>query len=111
MKEDDRFIPFFEAYKDDFFESMEDVRMYLKNNNLEYKNTQQKLHNILDNNINIQKLFDEADIENGLSKEECKMLSKIIILNYKLQEIEENEIYFNGGMDAYFYFRKLGILK
>ena len=66
---------------DDFFENMEDVRMYLKNNNLEYKNTQQKLHNILDNNINIQKIFDEADIENGLSKEECKMLSKIIILN------------------------------
>lgn len=85
--------------------------MYLKNNNLEYKNTQQKLHNILDNNINIQKLFDEADIENGLSKEECKMLSKIIILNYKLQEIEEKEIYFKGGMDVYFYFRKLGILK
>ena len=81
MKEDDRFIPFFEAYKDDFFESMEDVRMYLKNSNLEYKNTQQKLHNILDNNINIQKIFDEADIVNGLSKEECNMLSKIIILN------------------------------
>ena len=90
---------------------MEDVRMYLKNNNLEYKNTQQKLHNILDNNINIQKIFDETDIQNGLSKEEGKMLSKIIILNYKLQEIEENEIYFKGGMDAYFYFRKLGILK
>ena len=85
--------------------------MYLKNSNLEYKNTQQKLHNILDNNINIQKIFDEADIENGLSKEECKMLSKIIILNYKLQEIEEKEIYFKGGMDVYFYFRKLGILK
>ena len=85
--------------------------MHLKNSNLEYKNTQQKLHNILDNNINIQKIFDEADIEKGLSKEECKMLSKIIILNYKLQEIEENEIYFKGGMDAYFYFRKLGILK
>lgn len=111
MREDYRFIPFFEAYKDDFFESMEDDKMYLKNSNLEYKNTQQKLHNILDNNINIQKIFDEADIENGLSKEECKMLSKIIILNYKLQETEENEIYFKGGMDAYFYFRKLGILK
>ena len=39
------------------------------------------------------------------------MFSKIIILNYKLQEIEENEIYFKGGMDAYFYFRKLGIMK
>ena len=53
----------------------------------------------------------ESIKENGVSKEECKMLSKIIILNYKLQEIEENEIYFKGGMDAYFYFRKLGILK
>ena len=52
MKEDDRFIPFFEAYKDDFFESMEDVRMYLKNNNFEYQNIEQKLHDIVDNNIN-----------------------------------------------------------
>ena len=43
MKEDDRFIPFFEAYKDDFFESMEDIRMYLKNNDLEYQNINQKL--------------------------------------------------------------------
>lgn len=111
MKEDDRFIPFFEAYKDDFFESMEDVRMYLKNNDLEYQNIKQRLHNILNNNINIQRILDEADIENGLSKEECKMLSKIIILNYKLQEIEEKEIYFKGGMNVYFYFRKLGILK
>ena len=33
-----------EAYKDDFFESMEDVRMYLKNNNFEYQNIEQKLH-------------------------------------------------------------------
>lgn len=33
---------FFEAYKDDFFESMEDIRMYLKNNDLEYQNINQK---------------------------------------------------------------------
>ena len=39
------------------------------------------------------------------------MLSKTIIMKYDLQEIEEKEIYFKGGMDAYFYFRKLGILK
>jgi len=69
MKKDDRFIPFFEAYKDEVFESMEDVRIYLKNSNFEYKNTQQKLHNILDNNINIQKIFDEADIENGIKSQ------------------------------------------
>ena len=38
MRENKRFIPFFEAYKDDFFESMEDVRMYIKNNDFEYQN-------------------------------------------------------------------------
>ena len=59
---------------------------------------------------NLQLIFEDDEVFE-LNKEECKMLSKIIILNYKLQEIEENEIYFKGGMDAYFYFRKLGILK
>lgn len=39
------------------------------------------------------------------------MLSEIIILYYNLQAFEEKEIYFKGGMDAYFYFKKLGILK
>ncbi len=111
MEENNRFIPFYEAYKDDFFESMEDVRRYLKNNNGEYKNAYKKLHNIMDNNLNIQKLLDETILENGLSKEECMSLSKIIILYYKLQDFEEKEMYFKGGMDAYFYFKRLGILK
>ena len=69
------------------------------------------MHNILNYNLNIQKLLDEEVIENGLTKEECKELSKIIILCYKLQDFEEKEIYFKCGMDAYFYFKKLGILK
>ncbi len=111
MEENNRFMPFYEAYKDDFFESMEDVRRYLKNNNEEYKNDYKKLHNILDNNLNIQKLLDETILKNGLSKEECMLLSKIIILYYKLQGFEEKEMYFKGGMDAYFYFKRLGILK
>lgn len=46
--------------------------MYLKNNDLEYQNIKQRLHNILNNNINIQRILDEADIENGLSKKSVK---------------------------------------
>ena len=109
--EDERFIPFYEAYKDDFYDSMEDVRKYLKNNNEEYRKVYQKLHNILDNNFNIQLLLDEQILKNGLSKVECKALSQVINLYYKLQDFEEKEIYFKGGMDAYFYFKKLGILR
>ncbi len=109
--EDERFIPFYEAYKDDFCDSMEDVRKYLKNNNEEYRKVYQKLHNILDNNFYIQLLLDEQILKNGLSKGECKALSQVINLYYKLQDFEEKEIYFKGGMDAYFYFKKLGILR
>lgn len=109
--EDERFVPFYEAYKDDFCDSIEDVRKYLKNNNEEYRKVYQKLHNILNNSLNIQLLLDEQTLKNGLSKEEVKALSKIIILYYRLQDFEEKEIYFKGGMDAYFYFKRLGILK
>ncbi len=109
--EDERFIPFYEAYNDEFYDSIEDVRKYLKNNNEEYNKVYQKLHNILNNNLNIQLLLDEQTLKNGLSKEECKALYKIIILYYRLQDFEEKEIYFKGGMDAYFYFKRLGILK
>lgn len=109
--EDERFIPFYEAYKDYFCDSMEDVRRYLKNNNEEHRKVYQKLHNILDNNFNIQLLLDEQILKNGLSKGECKALLQVINLYYKLQDFEEKEIYFKGGMDAYFYFKKLGILR
>jgi hypothetical protein len=66
---------------------------------------------ILDNNINLQKLLDEDLLEDGLSAEECKMLSKLILLEFDLQNIIEKEMYFKGGMDAYYYFKKIGILR
>lgn len=54
MNKEERFIPFYEEYEGDFLESIEDIRKYLKNNNEDYKNKYKKLHNILNNNLNIQ---------------------------------------------------------
>ena len=110
MKKED-IKPFFEAYEDDFFNSMNDVKKYLKDNNEEYKKIYKELHNILEKNKNLSKFFDEEISENGLKKEECFLLSEIINLYYKLQEFEEKEIYFKGGMDTYFYFKNIKILK
>ena len=102
--------PFIEEYNDDFYESIEDIRQYLNRHNKIYKNIKDKIHKIMDKNINIQKLLDETYLENGLSAEECKDLSQVIVLYYNLQDIIEKEIYFKGGMDSYYYFKRIGII-
>lgn len=98
---------FIEEYNDDFYESIEDVRQYLTIYNNKYKEIKDK---IMDKNWNIQKLLDETQLENGLSAGECKDLSKVIVLYTSLQDVLEKEIYFKGGMDAYYYFKRIGII-
>lgn len=39
------------------------------------------------------------------------MLQKIIQLGLKIDELEEYSIFFLGSKEAYFYFKKMGILK
>lgn len=64
----------------------------------------------MDRNLNIQKLLDETYLEDGLSAGECKDLSQVIVLYSSLQDILEKEIYFKGSMDAYYYFKKIGVI-
>lgn len=102
--------PFIEEYTDDFYESIEDIRQYLNKNNKKYKDIKDKIHKIMDKNINIQKLLDETYLEDGLSAGECKELSQVIVLYNNLQDILEKEIYFKGSMDSYYYFKRIGVI-
>ena len=81
-----------------------------RNNNKEYIELKKQIHKLMDRNLNIQKLYDENIFENGLSSGECKDLSKILVLYDSLEDIVEKEIYFKGGMDLYYYFKRIGIL-
>lgn len=108
---EDKLKPFIEEYNNDFYESIEDIRQYLNKNNKKYKEIKNKMHKIMDRNLNIQKLLDESHLENGLSAGECTDLSQVIVLYKNLQDILEKEIYFKGGMDSYYYFKKIGIIK
>lgn len=110
MNNIEKLKPFIEEYTDDFYESIEDIRQYLNQNNKKYKDIKDKLHKIMDRNLNIQKLLDETYLEDGLSAEECKDLSQVIVLYSSLQDILEKEIYFKGSMDAYYYFKKIGVI-
>ena len=110
MNNIEKLKPFIEEYTDEFYQMIEDIRNYLRNNNKEYIELKKQIHKSMYKNLNIQKLYDENILENGLSSEECKDLSKIWVLYDNLEDIVEKEIYFKGGMDAYYYFKKIGIL-
>lgn len=105
------FLVFWIYFFDNLYELFDGVRTYLKNNNENYKELHKQIHKILDSNVTLQKLLDDEVLEDGLSKEDCLSISKIFHLYYDLQDIIEKEIYFKGGMDAYYYFGKLGIIK
>ena len=54
---------------------------------------------------------DIAKVETGLTPIECDLLYNAIELQEKMQIMAEEELYFKGGMDAYYYFKRLGIIK
>ena len=91
----------------EIYESIEDIRQYLMKNNKNYREIKNKIHKIMDRNLNIQKLLDETYLENGLSTVECKDLSQVIVLYNNLQDILEKEIYFKCSMNAYYYLKEL----
>ena len=107
---EERLKPLIEEYSEDFYESIEDIMKYLNKHNKNYKNIKDKIHKIMDRNLNIQKLLDETYLEDGLSAGECKDLSQVIVLYNNLQNILEKEIYFKGSMDSYYYFKKIGVI-
>ena len=81
---------FYKEYEDLFEEYLDNVRKNLKNNNEKYIELQKEYHKILD--------------------DECFALSKLVKIHYDIHSIEEKEIFFLGGKEAYFFFKKLGIL-
>lgn len=59
---------------------------------------------------NLQQIL-EDDKEINLTKADCQMLQKLFNLQLDISQFEEQEIFFLGGKEAYFYFKNLGILK
>ena len=111
MENIERFTTFYEDCKDEFMEHLDGVRIYLQKNNSEFKNLQKEYTKILDSNEKLQNILFGNKVEPGLTPIECDLLYNAIELQEKMQIMTEEELYFKGGMDAYYYFRRLGIIK
>ena len=105
-----RFTSFYEDYNDELIEHLDGVRTYLERNNKEYKDLQKQYTKILDNNEKIQNILFGNKIDEVLTAEEYNLLYRATELQERIQIIVEKELYFKGGMDAYYYFRRIGII-
>lgn len=94
---------FYKEYEDMFEEYLDNVRRNLRNNNEEY-------HKILDENENLIWVLEGNIKDRNLSNDECFALSKLVKIHYDIHSIEEKEIFFLGGKEAYLFFKKIGIL-
>lgn len=94
----------------DFNELISKAKVSLKDKNVEYKNLLDEVKNIMESYQNLQLIL-EDDKEINLTKFECKMLQKLFNLQLDIRQIEEQEIFFLGGREAYFYFKNINVLK
>lgn len=102
---------FYTEYEDMFEEYIEGLKRYLRNSNEEYMKLQKEFHEILDKNENLVLVLEGEITDRNLSDDECFALSKLVKIYYDMQSIEEKEIFFLGSKEAYFFFKKIGILK
>ena len=102
---------FYKEYEDMLEEYLENIKGYLKNNNEKYAELQNEYNKLLEQNENLTWIL-EGDIKDrNLSNEECFTLSKLVQICFDMKKIEEKELFFLGGNEAYFYFKNMGILK
>lgn len=94
----------------DFNEMISDAKVALRNKSLDYDSYLKEADKIMESYPNLQIILgDDKEIE--LTKEDCKMLQTLFNLNLHIRELEEQEIFFLGGREAYLYFKNIEILK
>ena len=102
---------FYKEYEDMFEEYLEDVKKILRWKNQKYIKLQEKYHKLLDENENLVWILEGQTENRNLSNKECIALAKLVQIYYDMQSIEEKEIFFLGGKEAFYFFKKIGILR
>ena len=91
-------------------ELIDSSKVILKTKNKSYKDLQEKVSKITNSYPNILAIIEDNEID-GLNKEECKNLQKLISLYLEMVDYEDREIFFLGARENYYYFKNLGLIK
>lgn len=106
-------IKIFDIGSEELYELLDTAKANLMKKNSEYKKLQNEVTEIIEKHPIIDKIYYPTDdeLDRELTKEECKMLQKVMDLHFEISTYEEHEIFFLGGKIAYIYFKKIGIIK
>ena len=93
----------------EFSEYIDNMKVKLRKEDLEYNNMLKEISKIKEKYTNIGAILENDDVTE-LTKEECEILKKIVLLYYDISDKQEKQIFFLGGKHAYLYFKKIGII-
>lgn len=109
MSENSSYLDLAQRIKEDFGEIENDITVNLKNSNEEYAALFQKISALKDEHPIISKIM-EGDGELAISVEEHKAVCEYFRLQFRLEGMEREQLYFGGHTDCISYLKKVGAL-
>ena len=94
----------------EFSDLIDNMRIELKSKALEYKRLTDEYYKILKDFPNLQLIFEEQ-LELELSKEECKMLQKLVSIYIDILGFEEKELFLLGCKKALLFNKSIDIIR
>ena len=93
-------LSIFEMSTDELMQTVSCARLRLKEENPEYERLRNEVVKIVKQYPNLDNIYDtKSTLE--LTKEECKMLQKMMELKLKIKEYEESEFLIEGALRTY----------
>lgn len=109
MSDNSSYLDLSERIADSFDEIENDITVDLRKTNEEYQSLFQSISELKAQYPFIDKVM-EGSGEISLSAEEHEVLTKFFRLQFRLESMERQHIYFRGHTDCYSYLKKVGAL-
>ena len=109
MSDSSSYLDLSDRIADSFDEIENDITVDLRKTNEEYYSLYQSIAELKTKHAFIDKVM-EGSGELSLSAEEHEVLTKFFRLQFRLESMERQHIYFRGHTDCYSYLKKVGAL-
>ena len=109
MSDNNSYFDLADRISDSFAEIENDITVDLRKSNEDYSSLYESISDLKSKHPFISKVLESND-ELSLSAEEHEILAKFFRLQFRLESMEREHIYFRGHTDCISYLKKVGAL-